>query len=211
MIFEQIHAGGDRNFAYLIGDDTTKEAVIVDPASDPARVMERVVAHGLKCLYLVNTHTHHDHTAGNDHILSETGAKLLSGADTVSDGEVIELGAVKLTFIHTPGHTPESLCLLATEGQSAGHVVTGDTLFVGKVGGTGFGDDARAEYDSLHNKLLTLPDATGVWPGHDYGAAPESTIGNERKTNPFLQRESFEDFVDLKRNWVAYKEKHGIK
>jgi hydroxyacylglutathione hydrolase len=211
MIFEQIRAGGDRNFAYLIGDENSRQALIVDPASDPAKVMERVAFHGLKVLYLVNTHTHHDHIAGNDHILSETDAKLLSGAEAVRDGETLALGAVSLTFLHTPGHTPESLCLLATEGEAPGHVVTGDTLFVGKVGGTGFGDDARAEYDSLHKKLLTLPDATRVWPGHDYGAAPDSTIGNERETNPFLERDSFEGFVDLKRNWLAYKEKHGIK
>ena len=89
-------------------------------------------------------------------------------------------------------------------------LITGDTLFVGKVGGTGFGDDAKEEFESLHQKILTLPDETEVWPGHDYGAAPHSTVGNERQTNPFLQRSDFEGFVDLKRNWLAYKKEHGI-
>ena len=118
---------------------------------------------------------------------------------------------MKLQIIHTPGHTGDSLCVLAEGPGAVGKLVTGDTLFVGKVGGTGFGDDARAEYDSLHDKLMILSDDVEVWPGHNYGVEPSSTIGNERKTNPFLLRESFEDFVDLKRNWLQYKAEHGIK
>jgi glyoxylase-like metal-dependent hydrolase (beta-lactamase superfamily II) len=91
-----------------------------------------------------------------------------------------------------------------------GQLFTGDTLFVGKVGGTGYGDDAREEYDSLHQKLMTLPDDTVVWPGHDYGVAPQSTIGHEKETNPFILRPDFQSFVELKRNWLAYKAEHGI-
>ena len=89
--------------------------------------------------------------------------------------------------------------------------ITGDILFVGKVGGTDLGDGARREYDSLHNKLMTLPDHIEVWPGHDFGTAPSSTIGNERRTNPFLQQKSFEDFVHLKAHWIQYKREHGLK
>ena len=88
---------------------------------------------------------------------------------------------------------------------------TGDTLFVGKVGGTDFGKQAKSEYDSLHNKILKLSDDIRIFPGHDYGVAPESTIGNEKKTNPFILCKDFESFVDLKRNWLEYKKKHGIK
>ena len=88
--------------------------------------------------------------------------------------------------------------------------MTGDTLFVGKVGGTDFKEGARTQYASLHEKLMILPDDTEVWPGHDVGVAPSSTIGHERETNPFLLRKNFEEFVDLKRNWVAYKKEHGI-
>ena len=79
------------------------------------------------------------------------------------------------------------------------------------MGGTGFGDDAKDEFDSLHSKLLTLPDPIEVWPGHDYGVQPSSTIGDERRTNPFLLQGDFESFVDLKRNWLQYKNEHGIK
>ena len=81
---------------------------------------------------------------------------------------------------------------------------------MGKVGGTGYGRDAREEYDSLHAKLMTLPPETRVWPGHDYGVRPSSTIGDELRENPFILRDSFDSFVELKRNWLAYKKEHGI-
>ncbi len=212
MIFEQIPTGGDRNFAYLVGDEESKQAAIVDPSNNPALVLERAEAHGLEVLYLINTHGHGDHTNGNEYILSKTSAELLAyGSDSVEDGENRTVGDVKLTFIHTPGHTWDSMCVLAASPGEAPKLFTGDTLFVGKVGGTGFGEDAREEYASLREKLLTLADETEVWPGHDYGVAPSSTIGSERKTNPFLLRETFEDFIDLKQNWLAYKQEHGIK
>ena len=84
-------------------------------------------------------------------------------------------------------------------------------MFVGKVGGTDFGEAAKAEYESLHQKLLSLPDTTRVFPGHNYGTSPESTIGKERESNPFLVQPDFEAFLDLKRNWLEYKRIHGIK
>lgn len=212
MVFEQIPIGGDRNFAYLIGDEESGKAAVVDPAFNPQRALERVNAHNLTVVFLINTHAHYDHAGGNDLILSRTGAQLLAGGHGgVPDNHKVVLGQVELSFIHTPGHTQDSICVLVTEPGSAGKLVTGDTLFVGKIGGTGFGDDARAEYDSLHEKLMILPDKTEVWPGHDYGVAPSSTIGNEKRTNPFILRENFDDFVHLKRNWAEYKRKHGIK
>ena len=212
MIFEQIPTGGDRNFAYLVGDPTTKAAAVADPSNDPAAVLARAAEHGLTVNHLINTHGHSDHTNGNEQVLAETGAELLRGGPGgVADGHRVSLGEVTLTFIHTPGHTEDSLCVLAEAPGETGRLITGDTLFVGKVGGTGFGDDARAEYHSLHDKLMILPEDTEVWPGHDYGTAPFSTIGEEKRTNPFILRESFEAFVDLKRNWLAYKEEHGIK
>ncbi|MBD3336006.1 MAG: MBL fold metallo-hydrolase, partial [Candidatus Eisenbacteria bacterium] len=166
---------------------------------------------GLEVAYLINTHGHFDHAGGNDRVLQHTGAELLrAGAGGVDDGAAVSLGSVTLTFIHTPGHTADSMCILAEEPGETGKLVTGDTLFVGKVGGTGYGRDARQEYDSLHEKLLALPDETEVWPGHDYGAAPGSSIGRERETNPFLLQPDFDAFVHLKRNWLEYKRRHGI-
>ena len=108
-------------------------------------------------------------------------------------------------ILHTPGHTADSICLLVDDAA-----FTGDTLFVGKVGGTDLGDGARTEYASLHDVLMKLPDETRVFPGHDVGITPDSTIGRERAENPFLLREDLEAFVDLKRNWAEYKKEHGI-
>jgi hydroxyacylglutathione hydrolase len=211
MIFEQIRVGGDRNFAYLIGDEQTRQAAAVDPACNPRAVLDRAGDHGLRVRYLINTHGHADHAGGNAVVLEATGAQLVTGGPAgTADATRLSLGDVTLTIIHTPGHTPDSVCILVETPQTPGKLITGDTLFVGKVGGTDYGLGARAEYDSLHNRLLRLPDSTQVWPGHDYGVAPSSTIGHERSTNPFLLCESFNDFVDLKRNWLEYKRWHGI-
>jgi hydroxyacylglutathione hydrolase len=211
MIFEQIRVGGDRNFAYLVGDEATLLGAVVDPAHNPRLVLERAAAHGLTIAYVINTHAHSDHASGNPFVLDRTRARLLAGGpEGVRDGETLQLGQLALTCLHTPGHTPDSICILACEPGAIGRLLTGDTLFVGKIGGTGFGDDARAEYESLHRKLMTQPDDTEVWPGHDYGVAAHSTIGHERATNPFLLRPTFETFVELKRNWLEYKRIHGI-
>jgi glyoxylase-like metal-dependent hydrolase (beta-lactamase superfamily II) len=116
------------------------------------------------------------------------------------------VGTLKVQIIHTPGHTPCSICLLVKD-----KLITGDTLFVGKVGGTRTKEDAREEFESL-KKLMTLPKNTFVYPGHDVGVKPFSTIEEEQNTNPFIKRlNSFEDFFYLKNNWAAYKLKHNIK
>ncbi len=208
MIFEQIAVGGDRNFAYLIGDERTCTAAVVDPSFDPEAVLQRAAAHRLTVVYLVNTHGHYDHAGGNAVVLRRTAAQLVTGG--ARDGAELSLGDATLTVIHTPGHTDDSICLLVRAPGVTDRLITGDTLFVGKVGGTDLGSGARAEFESLHRKLMTLPDATEVWPGHDYGIRPSSTVGDERRSNPFILRTSFDAFVDLKRNWLEYKQEHGI-
>ncbi len=208
MIFEQIPTSGDRTFSYLIADEASREAAIVDPGYDPARLLERVGELDLELKYVINTHSHYDHTGGNRHILRQTEARLAAfgtGDDPLEDGSTLSLGELTLTILHTPGHTSDGICILVEDV-----LVTGDTLFVGKVGGTDLGAGARAEYDSLHQKILALPDHVRVFPGHDYGVWPSSTIGDEKAENPFLLRETFEEFVDLKKNWEAYKREHGI-
>lgn len=212
MIFEQIRVGGDRNLAYLIGDEETRRAAVVDPAFNPGLVLERAETHDLEVIFLINTHDHYDHSDGNEFVLSRTKARLLAGGpDGVADGQALSLGRTNLTFIHTPGHSSDSICVLAQEPGDRDKLITGDTLFVGKVGGTGYGPDARAEFESLQEKLMVLPDDTEVWPGHDVGVTPSSTIGREKQTNPFILCETFEDFVHLKRTWLEYKRKHGIE
>jgi hydroxyacylglutathione hydrolase len=212
MFVKQFLIGGDRNYGYLVADDSTKLAVIIDPSYNPERIVEFAREQGYTIQYVFNTHGHYDHTNGNGVIKKLTGKEPLLFGDTdpetgktVSDGTRFLLGDLKITIIHTPGHTSDSICIHIGDA-----VFTGDTLFVGKVGGTDFGAQARAEYESLHQKLMTLPDTTRVFPGHNYGVAPESSIGHERQTNPFLLRPDFESFVELKRNWDAYKKEHGI-
>lgn len=209
MIFEQIRTGGDRNFAYLIGDESSGKAALVDPSYDPEGCIEKAEKHGLEVIYVINTHGHYDHTEGNDVVVRLTGAKIAANDRSaelpVKDRDKISLGSLQLEILHVPGHTEDGICILA-----GGKLMTGDTLFVGKVGGTSGRETAVTEYRSL-NRLMELPDETEVYPGHDYGVAPFSTIGNEKKTNPFILQPDFEAFLDLKDNWAEYKRKHGIK
>jgi glyoxylase-like metal-dependent hydrolase (beta-lactamase superfamily II) len=212
MIFEQIPTGGDRNFAYLVGDGESGEGALVDPSNDPRKCIKAAEAKRLVIRYIINTHGHSDHTNGNDTVAKRTGARIVAHQSAwqnhdvdVHDGDRLKLGNLRLEFIHTPGHTDDAVCVLAED-----KLMTGDTLFVGKVGGTDLGEGARTEFESLH-RLMKLPDNVEVYPGHDYGTAPSSTIGHEKKTNPFLLQKNFEDFVYLKEHWAAYKKQHGIQ
>ena len=212
MLVRQIETGGDRNFAYLVGDESTRRAVVIDPSYTPSAVVQAAQENGLTIVRAFCTHDHHDHTNGNAEFERLTGIRPLLFGDTdpetgrtVEDGACFPLGELTIRIVHTPGHTADSICLHIGDA-----VFTGDTLFVGKVGGTDLSDGARTEYDSLHDKLLTLPGETRVFPGHDVGVEPKSTIQHERKTNPFLLRPDVESFIELKRNWAAYKEEHGI-
>jgi len=211
MIFKQINSGGDRNYSYIIGCEETKIAAVADPSPDPSLVLVEANNLGLKIRYVINTHSHPDHTGGNHFIKERTGAELVTFKDgggdiEVEDGAVLTFGKISCEIIHTPGHTSDSLCILTGD-----NLVTGDTLFVGKVGGTYTEEDAKVEFKSL-KKLMSLPGHLNVWPGHNYGTAPSSTIGNELKSNPFIIRlNKFEDFLWLKQNWASFKAEHGIK
>ncbi len=212
MIFKQILSGGDRNFGYLVGCEETKLAAVIDPSPDPAPCFQEAEALGLKVIYVINTHVHYDHTGGNDFFSGKSEAKIVTHSSSmigdilVEEGETLELGNLELNFIHTPGHTDESMCVLVGE-----ELVTGDTLFVGKIGGTYTRGDAEVEFESL-KKLLKLEDGIRVWPGHNYGVKPSSTIGEERVSNPFLQRiDNINEFIWLKENWAQYKIDHGIQ
>lgn len=208
MIFEQIPAGGDRNFAYLVACGDTGEGAIIDPSCGGSKIVEIVREKGIDLKYVINTHPHPDHTSDNEVVVSATGAKLAAfgkGDLPLADNDIIKLGNMELKIFHTPGHTGSDICILAGK-----KLISGDTLFVGKVGGTDFGESARIEFASLHRLLDSLDDDVEVWPGHDYGVRPSSTIGEERRTNPFLVREKFDDFLWLKKNWAQYKIDHGI-
>lgn len=218
-VFLQVHLGGDRNWCYLIGDRATGEAAAVDPGYAPADLAALAAARGLSVRHVLLTHGHGDHAGGAAELVRRTGATIhagrqdrVPGAAPLAEGEVFGLGARRVLSFFTPGHTAGHFCFLAD-----GRLLTGDLLFCGKVGGTGpgfAGSSAEAEWDSLR-RLLTLPDETLVFPGHDYyggaGTMPHSTIGHEREHNPFLLCPDFAAFVDLKQNWAAYKREHGIR
>jgi hydroxyacylglutathione hydrolase len=201
LLVRRADTGGDRNFGYLVGDTDSGRAALVDPSPDPGGILDDLSRLEMKTDYIFVTHGHTDHTAGCRLASERTGAPILG----FGDGTVFPLGSLEIRLLHTPGHTSDSICLLAGDA-----LFSGDTLFVGKVGGTDLGSEARAQYDSLQRVLLALPDATQVLPGHDYGTSPESTIGRERATNPFLLQPDLDAFIDLKRNWAAYKREHGI-
>ena len=213
MFVRQIQTGGDRNFGYVAADTSQKAAVLIDPSYAPDVCVAAAQENGFEVHYIFITHNHYDHTNGSETAKRLTGVTPLLYGDTdprtgtaVADNAVFPLGDCEIRILHTPGHTNDSICVLVGNA-----LFTGDTLFVGKVGGTDFGAQAEAEYYSLHEKLMKLPDATRVFPGHDYGVQPESTIGHERKTNPFLIQPDFAAFVHLKRTWLEYKRQHGIE
>ncbi len=216
---QQIHLGGDRNFCYLLADIETGDAAAVDPGFEPAQLLQLASEAGLTLKDILITHGHADHIGGLAELVKLTGATVYAGeadkvpgATVLQDGQRLALGGLEVQAIATPGHSPGHFCFLFE-----GHLVTGDILFCGKVGGTGSyfpGSSARQEYDSLQ-RLLQLPAETTVLPGHDYyggeGTMPHSSIGHEKAHNPFLTTGSFEGFCHLKDNWAAYKQEHNIR
>ena len=201
MFFRQIQQHGD-NFSYIIADDVTREAAVVDSSFNAGEITRILTAENLKLKYVISTHGHSDHTAGNEELRSTFGAKTVAhklsriNADVaVKDGDVIRAGTLPIKVIHTPGHTPDSICLLV-----GNKLLTGDTLFVGECGRTDLpGGNSRSMYDSLFHKLLTFGDYVEVYPGHDYGSKPFSTMGEERRSNYTLQPRSLAEFIEFMR------------
>jgi hydroxyacylglutathione hydrolase len=200
MFFRQLQQHGD-NFSYIIADDTTREAAVVDSSYNAGEITKVLIAENLKLKYIVNTHSHSDHTAGNQELRLMFDAKTVTHklsrvtADvTVDDGDIIRIGSIPIKVIHTPGHTPDSISLLVDNQK----LLTGDTLFVGECGRTDMpGGNSRSMYDSLFHKLLRLRDDVEVYPGHDYGAKPYSTIGEERRSNYTLKPRSLSEFIEF--------------
>ncbi len=212
MIIEQITVGDMEVFCYVVACEETREAAAIDPAGDKSDI-DRIIAllkeKDLHLTYIINTHGHADHTYGNQLLASHTGAKTvmheiddafftteeakgwakafgLSAAPPadlrITEGDRLALGELSLEFIHTPGHTPGAVCILVDN-----NLFTGDTLFVGAVGRTDLpGGSMDTLLRSIEEKLLPLPDETVIWPGHDYGDQPISTLAREKETNPYI-------------------------
>ena len=212
MIIEQFRTGGDRNFGYLVADEASGEALVIDASFNPGMIVRFATANGFVIRYVFSTHGHDDHTNGNEAVRLLTGIVPLLFGDTcsrtgirVEDGARFPLGSLEASILHTPGHTKDSICIHIGDA-----LFTGDTLFTGKVGGTLTEEQAIDEYESLLHKIMRQPPETRVFPGHDYGVLPVSSIGKERDTNPFLLQKDFNAFLLIKQNWAAYKKAHGI-
>ena len=213
LIFEQLRAGGDRNFGYLLADRETAQGVLIDPSYSPDQFVERARVQGITITHVVNTHGHPDHVNGNDAAAAATGARiaahpLLRPDTALEDGAVLNAGGWALQVLHVPGHADDHITLYEPVHQL---LVTGDLLFVGKVGGTRSDRDAEVEWASLRRLLASVPDTATVWPGHDYGARPSSTIGLERATNPFLRCDGPGEFLRVKAEWAGLKARLGLK
>ncbi|MDC8452378.1 MAG: MBL fold metallo-hydrolase [Candidatus Nitrosotalea sp.] len=196
----QLQVGNMQNFTYVLEDEETKESVVIDPSWDLELVLEVIERNALKVKYIINTHHHFDHTIGNDAMIKHTKSKILQHESStlkndmrISDGEKITFGKSELTVIHTPGHSKDSICLVGD-----GKIFSGDTLFVGNCGRIDLpGGSAKELYHSLFDTLYKLDDDLMLYPGHNYGNSPNSTMGKEKKTNFVLQPRTESEFLDF--------------
>ena len=221
MIFEQHYLECLSQASYFVGDESSGKAVVIDPRRDVSPYLESAAEHGMEIVLVLETHFHADFLSGHLELAERTGATIAYGdkAETefdsrkLSDGERIDLGEVVLEIRHTPGHTPESISIVIYETADAAPygVLSGDTMFIGDVGrpdlmsSVGFTSEDLAGdlYDSLHNKLMTLPDETMLYPGHGAGSScgknlssdTSSTIGEQRANNYAVADMSKDDFI----------------
>jgi glyoxylase-like metal-dependent hydrolase (beta-lactamase superfamily II) len=198
MFFKQVQQHGD-NFSYIISDKNSREAAIVDSSFNASKILQILKENNLVLKYVINTHGHSDHIAGNAELRSKPNVKILAYKYSrarfdlgLDDGDLIFVGRIPIKVIYTPGHTKDSISLLVGKKR----LLTGDTLFVGECGRTDLpGGSSEELYDSLFNKILKLYDNIEVYPGHDYGNKRSSTIGEERKSNYTLKPRSLKDFI----------------
>lgn len=188
MIIKQLEVGYLDNFSYVVGCEKTGKAIVIDPGPEADRIAAEAEAAGLTIDMIVNTHGHGDHTAGNSELKALTGAPVIihSGdaerypdADRfLTDETSLRVGEIVVDVIHTPGHSPGGVCLYAQ-----GNLFTGDTLFVGDSGRTDLPGGHRPTLGASIRRLMQLPEDTVVWPGHDYGPTPSSTLAWEKRNN----------------------------
>jgi hydroxyacylglutathione hydrolase len=197
MFFKQIQQHSD-NFTYIIADEETSEATVVDSSYNAEEIIKSIKNEKLQLKYIINTHGHSDHTAGNTELQSIYTAKIIAHNQSkirpdlpVDEGDTFNIGKISIKIIYTPGHSADSICLLVNNQK----VLTGDTLFVGECGRTDFpGGNTKSMYESL-KKLQKLNEDIEVYPGHDYGLNPSSTIKEEKKSNYTLKPRSLKEFI----------------
>lgn len=222
LYFHQLALGDMANLVYLIGSQSTRECLIVDPAWDVDRLLDQAAEDDMEVVGALATHYHQDHIGGKIFGMEIQGldrlqerhpvpvhvnrleadgtleVSQLSRTDLVEHdpGDVLELGGIRVKLLHTPGHTPGSQCFLIEEGDNPGLLVSGDTLFLGSCGRVDLpGSNPEDMYQSLNTTLRRLPDETRLFPGHLYSEHPHSTMGEQKQTNPFLRVTTLEQFL----------------
>jgi len=203
MLFRELNRSKCKT--YLLACETTHQAALIDPVKEKVeRYVATLAYYGCKLAAVIDTHTHADHRTASWDLHDLTGAPVFMHKRApaphvdvhVEDGQAIPIGTVKLRVFHTPGHTPDSISLYTTD-----RVFTGDTILIHGTGRADFaGGDAGEQYDSITQKLFTLPEETLVFPAHDYRGHTHSTIGEEKRTNPRVAGRTRQGYVDLMNN-----------
>ena len=203
MIFEQIPVGQMQNFSYLIGDEDSKEAAIVDPGWEVDKIINTASRYDLGIKFILITHSHYDHVDGVKEMVNATDASVyvhekdkgevisrgIKEIEPLKDGAEINIGKIKVKVLHTPGHSPGSVCYLLDN-----KMITGDMLFVEGIGRIDLpGGDIESMFNSLQ-RLKELDEKIEVYPGHDYGSRKSSTIAYEKKNNPYMKASKEEFF-----------------
>lgn len=205
LILEQFELGPMNNFLYFIGDKKTGEIAVVDPAWDVDFLRNEAERKGYQIKAIFLTHGHHDHTNGIDKLLATHDVPVYiskhefplyvpkcKNLRKVEDRQKIKIGHIEFECLHTPGHSPGCQCF-----KHQNVLIAGDTLFIDGCGRCDLpGSDPKAMYQTLFNVILKLPDSTIIYPGHNYGDVPFATLGEQKKTNPYLLAENLQGFLN---------------
>jgi len=199
MKFLQLEPVGTNNFVYIIADEDTKEAAVIDPSGRIKAIMEVLEEWGVTLKYVIHTHGHGDHTGGTGSLLTKTGAKLVAHPGShmnpdiaVRNNERLILGSTEIIFIYTPGHSYDSMCIVADN-----YLFTGDTLFIDECGyAEQVGGDSYLLWDSIFNRIMKIDENKFVCPGHDMNASPKKidALKNQKTTNYTLKERTKEEF-----------------
>lgn len=204
VILHQLPLGSMENFIYILGDPETKEAAVIDPAWDVKKILAAAQKNGLNITAIFLTHGHHDHVNGIDALqtthdvpvyMSQHEAGIFTpkckGLVKIKPNHTLTLGKLKIDCLHTPGHSPGCQCFMVGDT-----LIAGDAIFIDGCGRCDLpGSDPKAMYHSLYEVIMKLPDSTVIYPGHDYGPTPFATVGEQKKTNPYLQCKNLEEFL----------------
>jgi len=213
LYLKQMEIGPMENFIYFLGDNATREVFVVDPAWQVDTILRAAKSEDLKIKGVLISHFHFDHTNGIEELLEAVNCPVYVNKKDVpyleyshdnikptDNGQKLKVGNVEVELVHTPGHTPGSQCFYVRD-----HLVSGDTLFIGACGRTDLpGGDAKEMYHSLTQKLMKFDDKTILCPGHNYAPKPMTTMGEEKKTNPYLLCDSLDNFLKFRTGVGSY-------